>query len=60
MIVEKCGDEWRMFNEGSDGKRSRVDVVIPPFVEETELARYLDDVYHEPATPRRGRVRRLP
>jgi hypothetical protein len=60
VIVERCGDKWHVFAVDSDGKRSRADVVIPPFVEEEELAQYLDDLYHESATPQHSSVRRLP
>jgi len=59
MIVERHGDAWHVFNAGGDGKRSRADVVIPPFVEEAGLAQYLDDLYREAATPKRTCVRRL-
>ena len=51
MAVEPAPDGWRLFVLGTDGKRSSANVVIPAFVEEAELAQYLDDVYHEAATP---------
>jgi hypothetical protein len=60
LVVERFGDRWQAFDAGSDGKRSHADVVIPHFVEEAELAQYLDDLFHESATPQHNCVRRLP
>jgi len=60
MAVEWHGTAWRVFTIGSDGKRSPANVAIPDFIEEGELAQYLDDVFHEAARPRHLTVVRLP
>jgi hypothetical protein len=60
MSVEKLGSEWRVYRLGGDGKRSAVNVVIPAFINEDELAQYLDDLFHEAARPRHLSVTRLP
>lgn len=60
MEVERLADGWRLFKPGSDGKRSLADVAIRAFVAEDEPLQYLDDVYHELATPANPCVRRVP
>lgn len=60
MLVDRTDDGWRLRVQGSDGKRGPVNVVIPESVQEHELAQYLDDVFHESATPGRPSVLRLP
>jgi len=59
MLVERGDGVWRTFRLGSDGKRSLVDIPIPPWVPEAELVQYFDDIYHEAATPLRPAVVRL-
>jgi mannose-6-phosphate isomerase-like protein (cupin superfamily) len=60
MIVDRTESGWRLRVQGSDGKWGPANVVIPEFVPEHELAQYLDDVFHESATPGRPCVLRLP
>ncbi len=49
--------EWRAYYLGSDGKRREArEVVIPPSVPESELPRYLTDLFHESATPEHPEV----
>ncbi len=60
MSVIKKESEWQLFNESYTGIRSRVfDVMIPSEMEESELEKYLDDIYHEFASEKHPRVRRL-
>jgi hypothetical protein len=59
MLVERSDGAWRTYVVGADGKRSLLDVVVPEFVSEDELAQYFDDLYHEAATPGRPAVVRL-
>jgi hypothetical protein len=59
MLVESSRKGWQLFLLGADGKRSAVDVPIPAFVTENELAQYLDDIFHESASSRHPCVRRL-
>jgi hypothetical protein len=59
LIVERDGDRWRAIAVGPDGKRSPAGVVIPGFVDEAELAQFLDDHFHEWATPEHPAVRKL-
>jgi len=60
ILIERTPDGWRAFRPGSDGKRSALDIAIPDFVAEDELLQYLDDLYHELATPSNPCVRRVP
>jgi hypothetical protein len=59
MLVEGSAGNWRLYALASDGKRSPLDIPIPDFVTEGELAQYLGDIFHESATPRHPDVRRL-
>jgi len=45
---------------GTDGKLGQTGIVIPEFITEDELARYLADLFHEDARPGMDDVRRLP
>ena len=59
VVVERRDGAWRSFLLGPDGKRTPLDVIVPEFVAEDELAQYFDDLYHEAATPQRPAVVRL-
>lgn len=60
MSVMKKGQEWQLFNESDTGIRSRVyDVVIPSELKESELEKYLGDIYHEYSSERYSKVERL-
>lgn len=60
MSVVKKEQEWQLFNESVTGIRSRVyDVVIPVELKESELEKYLDDIYHEYSSETNPRVKRL-
>jgi len=59
-IVERLDGEWRTYSAGADGKRSPFHVAIPHSLDESELAQYFDDLYHEVSTPQKPNVIRLP
>lgn len=60
MSVQRKEGEWLLFRESNTGVRARVyDVVIPAELEETELATYLADIFHESATEKHSSVTRL-
>lgn len=60
MSVVRKDKEWQLFNEPDIGIRSRVyDVVIPSELKESELEKYLDDIYHEFSSERHSRVKRV-
>ncbi|WP_194436610.1 DUF7661 family protein [Vibrio fluminensis] len=51
MSVQRKEGEWLLFLESATSMRVRVyDVVIPPELNENELAGYLADIYHENAS----------
>lgn len=55
--VLREGAEWRAVYVGQDGKhRPAPDVVIPPWVTEAEVPRFLADLFHEAASPERPDV----
>ena len=58
LEIVREGERWTVYNL-AQGKRSVArDVVIPPEVTSGERATYLDDLFHEAATPGNS-VRRL-
>ncbi|PSW21136.1 hypothetical protein C9I98_04075 [Photobacterium sanctipauli] len=60
MSVQKKDGFWLLFKESDTAMRARIyDVVIPPELEEDDLATYLADIYHENATAARSEVKRL-
>lgn len=60
MSVQRKDGEWLLFRESSTGVRAKVhEVVIPAELEESELATYLADIYHESATEKHSSVVRL-
>ena len=60
MSVQRKDGEWLLFRESNTGVRARVhEVVIPAELEESELATYLADIYHESATEKHLSVVRL-
>ena len=60
MLAERTTAGWQLFDLGSDGKRTVVThIVIPDFISEGELEQYLADIFHEAATKKHPRVRRL-
>ncbi|MCT6718102.1 hypothetical protein [Acidovorax sp. K2F] len=50
---------WQAYRVGADGKRSPSGFVIPDFVQEHELAQFLEDLFHESASPHNGDVYRI-
>lgn len=60
MSVQRKDGEWLLFRDSNTGVRARVnEVVIPAELEESELATYLADIYHESATEKHSSVIRL-
>ncbi|MGR5061576.1 DUF7661 family protein [Photobacterium sp. DNB22_13_2] len=57
MSVQKKDGFWLLFKESETAMRARIyDVVIPPELEEADLATYLADIYHEQASARHPNV----
>ena len=60
MSVIKKDQEWQLFNESDTGIRSRVyDVIIPTDLAESELDKYLADIYHEYSSEKHSKVKKL-
>jgi hypothetical protein len=59
MLVELGENGWRLFRPGNEGKRSELHIVVPDFIGENEIQQYLDDLFHESATPAHPCVRRV-
>ncbi len=56
--AERTGEGWRLLQVGADGKRGLLDAIVPPGLGASELAGYLDELFHELASPGDA-VRRL-
>lgn len=60
MRVERHAGEWHLYRISTEGKSSRVlDLVIPAELSATELAIFLDDMFHENASAEHPAVERL-
>ena len=59
IIVESTPRGWAAFHAGDDGKRRPTDIVIPRDLDGPGIARYLDDLFHEYASPEHPAVRIL-
>jgi len=58
MEVVRQSDEWRAFYCGNEGKKRKAQgVVIPASFSEIEVVEYIDDLFHEWATPSNSSVR---
>jgi hypothetical protein len=51
---------WQAFYLGAEGKRRAADFIVPHDIAADALAEYLDDLFHEDATPRHNAVTRVP
>ena len=60
MSVQRKDNEWLLFRDSNTGIRARIyEVAIPADLEETELATYLADIFHESANEKHRSVVRL-
>ena len=58
-LIQREGAGWKAYAAGDDGKQRDAGFIVPDFIEENELAQYLEDLFHENATPWNGDVVRL-
>ena len=48
MSVERKNDGWLLFSAKANGLKTTInEIVIPGDLDETELEKFLDDMYHE-------------
>jgi len=60
VAIVKTESGWQAFYTGSEGNRRLArDIIVPSIIEESELAKYLDDLCHEWATDRHKNVNRV-
>ena len=60
MSVQRKDDAWLLFRDSNTGVRARIyEVVIPADLEETQLATYLADIFHENANEKHPSVVKL-
>jgi hypothetical protein len=51
---------WELFEIGNEGKTRRFGgSIVPPGLSDDQLLAFLDDLFHEHATPKRAHVRRI-
>jgi hypothetical protein len=59
MRVERVNEQWQLFLVGTEGKKRPVpDILVPPHLTAVELTTFLDDLYHEYASPSHPSVKR--
>jgi hypothetical protein len=59
MQAQRTDGRWQLFLLGAEGKKRPVpDVSVPPHLSADELLTFLDDLYHEFASPSHPSVRR--
>lgn len=51
LQVERTGDRWAMYRLIDGRRQPYFRFAIPPDMEESEIATYLDDMLHESAGP---------
>ncbi|MBB3259441.1 hypothetical protein F4827_004316 [Paraburkholderia bannensis] len=56
MAIARNEGAWVAYLIGEEGKRRRASFEIPDCVAADELAQYLDDIFHEDASPERPTV----
>jgi len=60
VLIVETGGGWQAFYLGNEGKRRLArDITVPPNIEESKMAQYLDDLCHEWATDRNNSVKRV-
>ncbi|MBN3852038.1 hypothetical protein G3N59_01470 [Paraburkholderia sp. Ac-20340] len=59
MAIVRSESGWVAYLIGTEGKRRRAAFEIPDFIAADELMQYLDDLFHEDASPQRPTVERL-
>lgn len=57
--IERSADQWSVLSVGNDGKRASAGFVIPEFVADEELERFLFDLFHEQAAYKKGSISRV-
>lgn len=57
--VRREGALWQAYRVGVDGTCSPAGFVVPDFVAEDELVQFLEDLFHESASPYNGDVHRI-
>jgi len=57
IIIERSGNNsWHAYYQGADGKRGRASFPVPSHLAAKDLATYLEELFHESATPERPAV----
>jgi hypothetical protein len=50
VVITGAPGNWSAFLLGPDGKRRRADFIVPSELDESQLCRYLSDLFHESAS----------
>ncbi len=60
VLAERTNGGWRIYYLGEEGKRRLADdLMVPSFITESEIRRYLADLCHEWASTKHPDVRRI-
>jgi hypothetical protein len=58
-VITGAPGNWSAFLLGTDGTRRRAEFVVPSDLDETQLCRYLSDLFHESASSTQPVVTRI-
>lgn len=60
VVIERGhGQMWLAYWQGADGKRGKADFPVPSRLSPADLENYLEELFHEWATPERPAIIRL-
>jgi hypothetical protein len=59
VVITGAPGAWSAFLLGTDGKRRRADFIVPSELDESQLCRYLSDLFHESASSTQPVVTRI-
>jgi hypothetical protein len=59
VVITGAPGNWRAFLLGADGTRRQADFIVPSGLAESELCRYLSDLFHESASSTQPAVTRI-
>lgn len=51
LLIQREGNQWIAYRTGNGLRRKEDNLAIPSSLSESEILTFLDDIYHEWATP---------
>ena len=51
ILIERENEKWQVYKTGNGLRMPVYDLIIPPELSQEDLLNFLEDFYHEAATP---------